>query len=663
MEYELRIRARQVLRLPPNFPLNVAVVELQTHRMNQDGENRSPASRESTLTKTRHWITAIVLLALLAAAIVGMVRTRQGRGASERVAPPPGAGTPQRGSPQAVVDQTPLQTARRVGALAYTQEEKDLAQQAEKVADHEVDLAFFDAFRTAQQNPPPLTPALKKLADKKTQAQLAVQEDQNSVDQLKRKLAAASESQKDNLQDQLNVAQAQLELDQDEQDDAAEALEQAGGDPQAEVQRLKQEHDDEEAYLSTHAMAGADPVEGYYQAHTLLVVFRAWKALRGKKAKLEEAHQEAAVDQQILDNQHSALFAQTQKESESRESAKQQAKGFAQNSKASSREDSQAAAQAALDSLKHHRLDQKNLADLGRRIADQQKLNDIYARWIGLVDVRKRAALHNTIEVLLWILLVVLMVYLADRLIDQVTPALRTENKRVDTLRAIMKFSAQAIGVIAILFMIFGMPSQTTTIIGLAGAGLTVAMKDFIMAFFGWFSLMGRNGLRVGDWVEINGVGGEVVEIGLLKTVLLETGNWTDAGHPTGRKVSFMNSFAIEGHFFNFTTSGQWMWDELKLTIPASKDPYAMIDAIQKLVMQETAASAGKAEAEWRNTTTRYRVQAFSAKPAINVFPSGDAVEVRVRYITRAYERHEMRKRLYEGVVKLMHESREAVRQ
>lgn len=187
-------------------------------------------------------------------------------------------------------------------------------------------------------------------------------------------------------------------------------------------------------------------------------------------------------------------------------------------------------------------------------------------------------------------------------------------------------------------------------------------MKDFIVAFFGWFVLMGRNGIRVGDWVEIEGVGGEVVEIGLLKTVLLETGNWADAGHPTGRRVSFVNSFAIEGHYFNFSTSGQWMWDELELLIPADQDPYAVIDGLQKLVGKDTEANVKEAEEEWQHATTRYHVQAFSATPAVNVRPSGSSVEVRVRYITRAYERHETRKRLYEAVVALMHGKHEEVK-
>jgi len=617
--------------------------------------------------KVRHWITAIVLLLLVTAAILGMVWTRQRRGTSGEVVAAPGpqrAGDhKQRAAPRVLVDQSPLQTARRVRTLAYTQEEKEQATQAEKVADHEVDLAFFDAFRAAQESPPPLTPALKQLAEKKSQAQQALKEDQDSVSELTRKIAAASESQKENLKDQLNVAQSQLELDQDELDDASEELEQAGGDPQAEVQRLKQEHDDDEAHLSSYPGSAADHAEEGYQGHTLLEVFRAWKALRDKKTRLEEAQQAAAIDHERLRNQHSALTVEAQQESGSRESAKQQAKGFTKNSKTSSRDESKAAAEAALDSLKHHRQNQKNLTDLGRRIADEQKLDDIYGGWIGLVEVRQRAALHNMIEVLLWILLVALLVYLANRLIERFTLGLKTENKRVDTLRAVLKFSAQAVGAIAILFLIFGLPNQTTTFLGLAGAGLTVAMKDFIMAFLGWFALMGKNGIRVGDWVEINGVAGEVVEIGLLKTVLLETGNWTDAGHPTGRQVSLMNSFAIEGHFFNFTTSGQWMWDELQLTIPNDQDPYAVIDGLQKLVEKETKDNESKAEAEWSRTTTRYRVQSISAAPAINVRPSGSAVEVSVRYITRAYERSETRKRLYAAVLELMHGKREAVKQ
>ncbi len=615
--------------------------------------------------KIRQWITAIVLLLLVAAAIVGMVWTRALPAASEEMGATPGKKLPGPATPvvqRPIVDQRPLQTARRMAEIAGTPEEQLLAHEAEKVGDHEVDLSFFDALRMAEENPPPLSPEAREISDRKKKAELALKEDQEGVTLLTRKLAAAPDAQKENLQDQIDVAKAQMDLDQDEVDDATEDLEQAGGDPQSKIKRLQAEHEAGDHAAGAPVGSAANPHEQDYQAHTLLSVFRAWQALRQKTTLLRKALEESRAKQLRLNQRHEALTAQVAKEKENREAAKQQAKGFAQSNKAASRDESRASAMSALDALKQYTRDQKNLADLGKRLQDELELTDTYNNWIALVETRERAALHNLTESLLWILLVLLAVYFADRLIERLFTGVTAENKRIDTLRAVVKFAAQAVGAIAILFIVFGMPTQTTTVLGLAGAGLTVAMKDFIVAFFGWFVLMGRNGIRVGDWVEINGVAGEVIEVGLLKTILLETGSWSDAGHPTGRRVSFVNSFAIEGHFFNFTTSGQWMWDELQVLIPPAQDPYPIIDGIQKLVEKETEANAGKAEAEWRETTSRYRVKTISAAPGINVVPTAAGIEVHVRYITRAYERHEARKRMYEAVVEMMHGRRDAVK-
>ena len=168
--------------------------------------------------------------------------------------------------------------------------------------------------------------------------------------------------------------------------------------------------------------------------------------------------------------------------------------------------------------------------------------------------------------------------------------------KRMHTLRTVLEVGVQAIGVLLILLVLFGPPQQITTVLGLATAGLTIALQDFILGFLGWFALMGKNGMRLGDWVEINGVGGEVTEIGMFYTTLLETGDLADKGHPTGRRITFINSFAIRGQFFNFSTNGQWMWDEITVPIPASANTQSMIDSIQKSVVEETAANSSVAE-------------------------------------------------------------------
>jgi len=163
---------------------------------------------------------------------------------------------------------------------------------------------------------------------------------------------------------------------------------------------------------------------------------------------------------------------------------------------------------------------------------------------------------------------------------------------------------------------------------------------------------MGKNGIRVGDWVEIHGVGGEVVEIGLLRTVLLET-----TGHQTGRRVAFMNGFAIEGHYFNFSTSGQWLWDELVVSLPPGIDAYQTAQQIREAVGRETEADARAAEQDWERVTNQYGTRPFSAKPSVDVRPSGGSLDAVVRYITRAPQRGEVKSRLLPVIVDLLHKT------
>ncbi len=107
--------------------------------------------------KPRQWIIGIVLLLLMAAAVGGMLWTRE---LPEQADEASAAQTKKTFGRKAavtehpLVDQRPLLTAQRMGTMASTPEEQALAHEAAKVGDHEVDLAFFDALRTAQQNPP-----------------------------------------------------------------------------------------------------------------------------------------------------------------------------------------------------------------------------------------------------------------------------------------------------------------------------------------------------------------------------------------------------------------------------------------------------------------------------------------------------------------------------
>jgi small-conductance mechanosensitive channel len=251
-------------------------------------------------------------------------------------------------------------------------------------------------------------------------------------------------------------------------------------------------------------------------------------------------------------------------------------------------------------------------------------------------------------------LLIGLAVVLTSYFLERMFARVEADQQRLLTLRSVLHIFTRAAGAILILLILFGVPTQLATVIALAGAGLTVAMKDFIVGFFGWFVLMGKNGIRNGDWVEINGVSGEVIDIGLFHTVVLETGNWNDAGHPTGRRVTFVNSYAIEGHYFNFSTSGQWLWDELQLALPLDQDPYPIAAEIQKIVAKETESNSRIAEQEWGSMGSARGIHAISAGPAVSVRPANMGFEITVRYVTRANERHRQRANLYGAIVELL---------
>ncbi len=594
--------------------------------------------------KSRQWLVTLGLLVLVLAAVVGLILT------SDWGAPESSQTARTRRPP--LVDERPLKTARTVAKLATSWDERRFADQALRLADNEVDLAFEDALRDAAGHPAPPTPQTRELYAHVSQAEADVKADEDHVNQLKKQLAAVSGAHQDSVQQQLDVAQAQLGLDQDELDAAKEDLARSGADPISRIQRQLKRHDDAEHETDAKPASAFTP-DTASQSANLLAQFIKWHALRGRAMQLQQARDETIQATAVLTQAHDSLEKQVNAEKVSKRATPPPATG--QSNPGPPGAASTGTAPTAITSLRHLSDDQRILSDLDKRIQDEQELETNYSNWIALVQSRQRAALHGMIQSALWILLIILVVYLADRLIDRLTTGKGSERTRLHTLRVVIRSSVQAVGVLLALLVIFGTPSQMPTILGLAGAGLTVALKDFIVAFFGWFVLMGKNGLRVGDWVEINGVAGEVVEINLLRTVLLETGNWTDTGHPTGRKVAFVNSYAIEGHFFNFTTSGQWLWDELQITVPPNQDPYPLLDSIQKTVAKETETNAHSAEEEWQNATSRYKVRSVSAAPAVNLRPTSAGVEVHVRYIARAQERSAIRARLNQALVELLH--------
>ena len=534
--------------------------------------------------------------------------------------------------PLGIVDQRPWQTAAALAALAQSAEERKLAREAERIADHEVDQAFSQSLRQASLAKPTLSGKALALQQRVTELQETIQSDEARI-------ASLSEGKKppDAAPDgsDLEIAKTQLGLDQAELADSLEDLARESGDQRVKLQQelaarqaaMKQYRDNASNDDGQTAVASAE------QYTTFAQQLSTWRSLRKRKALIEQAEQLARAD----------LAALTADE----ERMKTEAAGLAARPAGESNAD-------RIARMQRIGAQQNILSILNDRLGAQQQLAALYGRWGDQVTLQQKIIIHLLLQSLALLAAICIFVILAGWALQLALERMVRDPRQKQTLKTVLNLGTQLVGLLLILLTIFGVPRQMPTILGLATAGLTVVFQDFILAFCGWFVLMGPNGVRVRDWVEIDGVGGEVVELGLFRTWLLETGNWTAHGHPTGRRVSFLNGYAIRGKYFNFSTVGQWMWDEIKVSVPPGTSIHPLLKRIYEATVKTTEADAKMAEAEWKRVTHEEGSPQFSAMPSVNLRPAGAGVDILIRYITRAGVRVETRNHLFAMIVDLM---------
>ncbi len=407
-----------------------------------------------------------------------------------------------------------------------------------------------------------------------------------------------------------------------------------GGNPQSGFDEMIRQHEAAAQSSDTLRIATAPLViKPGLLSHVL-----AWRSLRDKRLALGAAETSADSTATVLCQRHDSIQARAARR--------------LQASKATALSSDSTA--ALLAEARRQALREKSLTTLDRRVDNQQQLAGVLATWTTIVRGQELAAINRALRSVTTLLVIALIGVLLVRWTERTTSRLSVDRRRMHTLRMVGRVVLQVLTILLMLLVMFGPPSNLGTFLGLAGAGLTVALKDFIVGFIGWFALLGPDGIRPGDLVEINGVTGEVIEVGVFQTVLLETGDWGGSSHPTGRRVTFHNSFAIEGHYFNFSTTGQWVWDELQIVVPEGRDPYPISESLRREVEEATMESARQAEAEWKGARRTPQFATLTATPTVNLRPIPGGAEIAVRYVTRLSERAALRARLYRAAMDLL---------
>ena len=419
---------------------------------------------------------------------------------------------------KALVDLRPWQTAQGLAPLAVTAEETEYAHEVERLADHEVEQAFASAIRLAnvQMEHRVLSGDALALSQKVGQLQELVKEDQAAVESLTAKAGTPQKSGGPAAPDadDLETAKAQLGLDADELTGAEQDLARASGDNRAQIQSELTAHEAamraSESKSRSESQIAALSIKQY---GTLAHRVRAWFNQRSRYELIQQALQQAQDDVSSLSAEHD----------------RQESKANTAPSGASNTPPDHVSKLALIRAQREQR---QLLSIYDDRILTERQLAVVYGKWSAQVVAQHRSLLHLILQSAALVLFILICVILGDVAVRRLTEHPSLDRTRVQTLRTVLELALQLLGLLLIILVVFGSPNQLSTIVGLATAGFTIALQDFIVAFIGWFVLMGRKGMRVGDWVEIDGVSGEVTEIGLFSTTLLETGTSTDMGHP-----------------------------------------------------------------------------------------------------------------------------------
>jgi len=543
-----------------------------------------------------------------------------------------------------LVDLTTWQTAQSLTPMAKSAEELEYAHEAERLADHEIDQTFAAALRQPSAHHHELTGDALALSQKVNQMEAVVQDDQAQLKKLADNGGSGPNA------DDIEILKAQLGLDQSVLADTQQQLELAAGDERSLIQQELAAHEASMAkYDKERASVGERAVETVERNTTLAHRIEAWIAQNSRDKLIQEAMGLAQADATRIQKDYETVKAQVDADAriEPVRPVDMATEGGVDRV-------------TRLAKLREKGDARQLLMIDGDRVETEKQLASVYGRWSGQVELQHTILLHLILGSIALITAILIGVLLGTGFVRHWMGNPTLDQRRARTLKNIFEVGIQLVGLVLILLVVFGVPTQIPTILGLATAGLTVALQDFILAFFGWFVLMGKSGVRLGDSVEINGVSGEVIEVGLFRTTLIETSNSVEKGYPTGRRVAFLNKYAINGQYFNFSTTGQWMWDEISVNIPESENTSARIEAIERAVIEKTELDARMAEAEWKRSSNVHGLSQFKAMAQVNLRPASSGVNLLIRYVTRASGRSEARNRVFQSVIEVLHQTEAA---
>ncbi len=191
-----------------------------------------------------------------------------------------------------------------------------------------------------------------------------------------------------------------------------------------------------------------------------------------------------------------------------------------------------------------------------------------------------------------------------------------------------------------------------TVALGVAGAGIAFALQEVIASFAGWLAIMFGDFYKTGDRVQVGGIKGDVMDIGVLRTTIMETGQWVDGDLYNGRIVLIANSFVFKEPVFNYSGDFPFLWDEIKIPVQYGSN-YDKTKLLLENIGKEVAGDlTDRSREKWITMQSKYRLEDAQTEPMVSLIANDNWVEFTLRYVVSYKKRRATKTELFTRILK-----------
>jgi small-conductance mechanosensitive channel len=187
--------------------------------------------------------------------------------------------------------------------------------------------------------------------------------------------------------------------------------------------------------------------------------------------------------------------------------------------------------------------------------------------------------------------------------------------------------------------------------IGVIGAGVAVALQDVVASVAGAFSIGFSKLYTVGDRVQIGDTRGDVIDIGLLRTTLMETGNWVNQDFYNGRLVRIPNSTVLKVSVFNYSQGFPFVWDDIKVVFSVTSDCQLAKEMLLRVALAAVGDYLAEAQLSWKYISENFRIEQSPLEPTVSLVVNGGSLEFSLSYVVDYTKRTAMKTQLFTRIV------------